>query len=318
MIELSKIRTDGGTQARAEIHDDTVAEYAEAMEDENTVFPPCIVYYDGKNYWLADGFHRVAAWKRAGRVEVPAEVRQGDRRRAILHSVAANSTHGLRRSNADKRRAVMTLLEDDEWSQWSNREIARKCAVSEAMVRNLRGPICEKNADSSTRKVERGGVTYEQNTSNIGKAQPVDEPGETEQGQPATPGDQPAGQPETADPQPETEDRQPEPDPYGYAKLNADALLDTANGLRADLDDARAKVKALKAEIEDLKSANAELSESSDLGPAVSKLRKQISTVKGTRDDAIADKARLQRQVNAQKKEIEQLRKSLADQELTL
>lgn len=74
-------------------------------------------------------------------VEVPAKVRQGDRRRAILHSVAANAAHGLRRSNADKRRAVMTLLEDDEWSHWSNIEIARRCGVSHKMVNSMRHEV---------------------------------------------------------------------------------------------------------------------------------------------------------------------------------
>src|SRR6056297_19813 len=130
MIEIDSIRMDGGTQARAGINDDTVADYAEQMEDETTVFPPIIVYHDGRDYWLADGFHRVEAWKRIGRLEVPADVRQGDRRSAILHSCAANSAHGLRRTNDDKRRAVTALLEDAEWSLWSDREIARHCRVS--------------------------------------------------------------------------------------------------------------------------------------------------------------------------------------------
>jgi len=39
---------------------------------------------------------------------------------------------------ADKRRAVMKLLNDDEWSQWSDREIARRCAVSHMTVNRLR------------------------------------------------------------------------------------------------------------------------------------------------------------------------------------
>ncbi|ODT59410.1 MAG: hypothetical protein ABS73_09840 [Paracoccus sp. SCN 68-21] len=145
------------------------------MADPNTVFPPVIVYFDGKDYWLADGFHRVAAWARIGRTEIPTDIRQGDRRRAILHSVAANSAHGLRRTNDDKRRAVLTLLEDDEWGQWSNREIARRCAVSEGLVRSLRDPICAQNADSPTRTVERKGTVYQQNTANIGAASKPDQ-----------------------------------------------------------------------------------------------------------------------------------------------
>jgi hypothetical protein len=40
-------------------------------------------------------------------------------------AVGGNAIHGKRRTNQDKRRAVMTLLEDDEWKAWSNHEIAR-------------------------------------------------------------------------------------------------------------------------------------------------------------------------------------------------
>lgn len=154
MLNLKDIRRDGGTQSRASLNEDTIAEYAEAMQDENTVFPPVIVYNDGKTYWLADGFHRVAAWERIGRQEVPAEVRQGDRRRAILHSVAANSAHGLRRSNEDKRRAVMTLLDDEEWSQWSDREVAKRCGVSHTFVANLRREMSGEVATVATPKDE--------------------------------------------------------------------------------------------------------------------------------------------------------------------
>ena len=46
--------------------------------------------------------------------------------------------HGVRRTNADKRKAVMTLLQDEEWSQWSNVKIAEQCAVSDELVRKVR------------------------------------------------------------------------------------------------------------------------------------------------------------------------------------
>lgn len=39
--------------------------------------PPVTVYYDGVNYWLYDGFHRVAAATKCGRKTIVAEVRQG-------------------------------------------------------------------------------------------------------------------------------------------------------------------------------------------------------------------------------------------------
>lgn len=59
-IALTSIRTDGGTQPRARLNEDQVAEYVEAMESGAT-FPPLVVFHDGAAYWLADGFHRYHA-----------------------------------------------------------------------------------------------------------------------------------------------------------------------------------------------------------------------------------------------------------------
>jgi hypothetical protein len=84
-------------------------------------------------YYLVDGFHRVAAAQQAGMTELPFTEKSGTYREALLFSLSVNATHGLRRSNADKRKAVMTLLNDEEWSMWSNVAIAfRKLAIRRA------------------------------------------------------------------------------------------------------------------------------------------------------------------------------------------
>jgi hypothetical protein len=60
-LAISKLRLDGGTQSRATLSDETIAEYAEAL-DSGAQFPPPVVFYDGADHWLADGFHRVKAY----------------------------------------------------------------------------------------------------------------------------------------------------------------------------------------------------------------------------------------------------------------
>lgn len=137
LIEIANIRRDGGTQPRTELSNDVVTDYAEAMK-KGAEFPPVTVFFDGNEYWLADGFHRVQAKWMEGIKGVSAEVHVGTQRDAILYAVGANATHGLRRTNADKHNAVVRLLRDNEWSQWSNREIARQCQVDEKTVRNIR------------------------------------------------------------------------------------------------------------------------------------------------------------------------------------
>jgi N6-adenosine-specific RNA methylase IME4 len=132
-LTLGDIRTDGGTQTRAQLDEAMIATYAGNLLDGDT-FPAVVVFFDGESHWLADGFHRVEAFRRADRESIECEVHQGDRRAALLHAVSANAKHGLNRTNADKRRAVEMLLADEEWGHWSDREIARRCRVDHKSV----------------------------------------------------------------------------------------------------------------------------------------------------------------------------------------
>lgn len=145
-LDINAISTTGGTQMRALLDINTVGDYHAVMKAVGGwgPFPAVTIFHDGRDHWLGDGFHRVAAYRRlladlaVDSAEVPADIRVGTRRDAVLHAAGANASHGLRRSQADKRRAVETLLRDDEWQQWSDREIARKCNVSPDLVGAVR------------------------------------------------------------------------------------------------------------------------------------------------------------------------------------
>lgn len=152
-LNLNVLRIDGGTQSRSEINQETVNEYAESIE-AGSEFPPVTTFFDGVDYYLADGFHRYFAHKKAGKASINTEVINGTVREAVLHSVGVNSIHGLRRTQADKRKAVMTLLEDFEWQDWSDREIAAQCRVSHTFVASLRV------GENKTVKFNRGGKTH--------------------------------------------------------------------------------------------------------------------------------------------------------------
>ena len=172
IIDIEKIKIDGGTQPRCSINEEIVSEYAEAMK-EGAEFPPIVAFYDGIEYWLADGFHRTHACRRAGLNEIDVDVQSGTSRDAILYSVGANAAHGQRRTNADKRKAVMTLLDDSEWSQWSDSEIARRCAVHHSTVAAARGSLAKTASDESRSRTytTRHGTTATMNTANIGKSE---------------------------------------------------------------------------------------------------------------------------------------------------
>ena len=52
-------------------------------------------------------------------------------------------------TSADKRKAVLTLLEDDEWGQWSDREIARRCKVHHSFVSRVRPSLSTSDSGPS-------------------------------------------------------------------------------------------------------------------------------------------------------------------------
>ena len=135
-IPLSSIK-DGGAQMRVEMRPEAISDYANDMLN-GAVFPPIIVFYDGCDYWLADGFHRVEAVRKIGRETILAEIKEGSARDAILHGAGSNAVHGLRRTQADKRRAVERLLKDAEWARWSDRKIAEVARVDHKTVGAIR------------------------------------------------------------------------------------------------------------------------------------------------------------------------------------
>lgn len=166
-LAINQIRMDGGTQPRATTDMFTVDEYATAMRD-GALFPPVTVFYDGSDYWLADGFHRIEAAKRAGLTEIGADVRPGDVSAAQWYSLGVNQTHGLRRSNEDKQHAVKAALMHPKSISLSNTQIARHCGVAESSVRIWRAQLeaTSQIAKSSVRTGADGRVI---DISNIGR-----------------------------------------------------------------------------------------------------------------------------------------------------
>jgi len=169
-LPIQAITRDVQCQPRVYLTPNVINEYAEEMSG-GAIFPPVIVFHEGDTYWLADGFHRLAAAERAGVDGVNCEIREGTFRDAMLYSVGTNATHGLRRTIQDKHRAVETLIDDPEWSQWSDREIGRRCNVDHEMVGGMRRSLAESASEPSTQRkyTDRWGNEGTMNTANIGK-----------------------------------------------------------------------------------------------------------------------------------------------------
>jgi len=185
MLDISRIRIDG-TQSRVECSENVLAEYAEAIK-AGTEFPPIIVFYDGADYWLADGFHRLLAHKRAGKDHIAGTVNTGSKRDAILYSAGANYSHGLRRTHADKRKAVEMMLSDSEWAQWSDNEIARRCNVSQPFVSEIRRSLITVISEKPSERTytTKHGTQSTMQVGNIGRVDRQESTTETAQEAPA-------------------------------------------------------------------------------------------------------------------------------------
>lgn len=172
-IEIKAI--DEALQVRAATDQDKVKEYAELYKADRHALPPIVIFEDpatfdhAARWYVADGNHRLAGARVAELREIDAIIKQGTRRDALLYAISdANHAHGLPLSNADKRAMVTLLLEDPEWSQWSNREIARRCHVSAPFVGNIRPTV---NGSQTTKRKSADGRTRD--VSAIGPKGPV-------------------------------------------------------------------------------------------------------------------------------------------------
>jgi uncharacterized ParB-like nuclease family protein len=173
-LSINAIRVDGGTQSRVAVDNDIVAEYSAAITD-GAAMPPITVMFDGTDYWLVDGFHRLHAAIAAVKTSIQAHVQTGTQREAQLFSFGANGCHGLRRTNEDKRKAVSAMLADAEWMTWTDTVIAGRCAVSSNFVGTVRKSL---SSDERVGKVERvfvrkNGTSVKLTVANTRKGKPI-------------------------------------------------------------------------------------------------------------------------------------------------
>lgn len=168
LIALKDLRIDGDTQPRVELDQSLIDEYAD-LYTSGVDLPPLDVYFDGADHWLVDGFHRRWGAKKANLDAMPCIVTEGTVEEARWASYAANKSHGLRRTNDDKRKAVLASLKHPSGSSLSDAAIALHVGVSDRMVAKYRAESTPKVSESAPR-TGRDGRTI--NTANIGKGKP--------------------------------------------------------------------------------------------------------------------------------------------------
>jgi hypothetical protein len=138
-IKLEHIRIDCGTQSREKENQEQIDNIAEAITNGEEI-DPAVIFDDGKHFYLADGFHRYHAHLKQGQAIMPCVRQLGTLRDAQIYAFqeANKLQKSLPRSHADKRRCVNWCLDDLEYQDLSDREIARMLSVSHVLVSRMR------------------------------------------------------------------------------------------------------------------------------------------------------------------------------------
>lgn len=152
-INLAELIVDSKYQLRVAEDISAIKDLVIAYQDGDSV--PAIEVIDiGDKNLLVDGFHRVAAAKEAGLDSIECEVTVGTERDAFIISLGANANNkALKRTNADKRKAVQSALNDEIFKDLSSREIASICRVSHTIVNRIKSELLE-NGNISTLDID--------------------------------------------------------------------------------------------------------------------------------------------------------------------
>ena len=138
-LRIAQLKRDPTLQICAQMNPDVIEAYAESMRAGDAV-PLPVVFYDGSNHWLADGYCRVAAAVRVGIKELDVEVKMGDKRDAIEWAFKTKASQAARPTNADKRRAAE--MAPRAQPKLSDRVIARQVRVGAPLAGHVRKSIC--------------------------------------------------------------------------------------------------------------------------------------------------------------------------------
>jgi len=151
-LRIENLLVSQDYQARRKTNPEVVRDYENCLK-EGISLPPITVVDTGGEFIVVDGFHRVFACKNQGRDRIQAEVGAGNHLYAVEKAIGANASHGLRRSTADKTRAVEMALNHPELAKESDRALATRCAVSHRFVSKIRASLGkEKSNNKFSRK----------------------------------------------------------------------------------------------------------------------------------------------------------------------
>jgi hypothetical protein len=130
-IPLSRIASDGTQFLRATVDQAVLTGYMRLIAD-GIALPAIVLFYDGTDYHIGDGFHRYKAALGLGQPEMLAEVRPGNRLDALWFAMG----HSASSLSIDEKRAL-ALRALALWPIKSQRAIAKQLACDKGVINRL-------------------------------------------------------------------------------------------------------------------------------------------------------------------------------------
>jgi len=146
-FRVSDIVTNARTQCRT-MDRETVERYAGILgESEDWPFPALKLTYDDETYYLASGFHRLAAAKVHEMPEVPVDIFAGGVSEAFR--IGLQDNQGPKSlTPADRQTSIVRLLQDDNGLSYQG--IAELCGCSKRTVYRIKADLDKPARDSVT------------------------------------------------------------------------------------------------------------------------------------------------------------------------
>jgi hypothetical protein len=173
LVFLADIDVPGSPKVRDEINKLTIEEYAQSYASKSPMPPPHLFKIkEARTWWIADGRHRIEAFRTLGKRAMECETHAGTFDEALKFALGANNTHGLRRSLADKRRCVESALK--QWPKQSDRDLGEMCQADHKTVGNIRSQMETKQviAPTASRQGSDGRIrkTHGKSTPQVGSS----------------------------------------------------------------------------------------------------------------------------------------------------
>jgi len=157
LIRCDMIEATSATQCRKKLSKEYIDFYCEDLKN-GAIFPPIDVFKEkgSGRYILANGFHTLIAHIHAEIEEIECTIHEGGMRECLEFAFGANSEHGLRRTNADKRHTVEMALKDPYFGQLKRQEIADMCRVTKRTVQKIANHVAVEDPDSGVNGLSPG------------------------------------------------------------------------------------------------------------------------------------------------------------------